>query len=135
LGSLTKIQTPLAIKTREKSITAIEEFDKFGLAGMCKRPAVATREEAVLLRELSHHVALRYPMKGNSSVSPSVIEKMIENVFSELPLTADLHHLTNRARFQEVDVPAQDLLVVIAKSNFPEMSAILHPRHEGQKPG
>jgi len=134
LRSLAKTQVPLAIKTREENITAIEEFEEFGLTGMCKRPAATAREEAVLIREVGHPVALHYPMKGNDSVIPCVIEKMIENVLGELPLTADLHHFTNSARFQVIDVPAKDFLAVIAKNNLPEISAGLHPVHESQKP-
>src|SRR5450759_2007889 len=100
---------------------------------MCKCPAAAAHEEAVLL-PLAHHVAVHYPMKGNGSVIPGVIEKMIENVLGELPLTADLHHFTNSGRFQVVDVPAKDLLAVIAKNNLPEIFAGVHPLHESQKP-
>jgi hypothetical protein len=132
--SLAKTQAPLAIKTREESITSSEEFEEFGLAGMCDRPPAAAREEAVLLREFVHQSAMHYPMKGNDSVIPGVMEKMIENVLDESPLTADLHHFTNGARFQVVDVPAKDFLAVIAKNNLPEISVGLHPVHESQKP-
>lgn len=59
---------------------------------------------------------------------------MIGNVLGELPLTADLHYFTNRARFDVIDIPADDLLPVIAKNNLPEISARLHAVHESQKP-
>jgi hypothetical protein len=36
---LTKTQAPLAIKTREESITSTEKFEEFGFAGMCHHPA------------------------------------------------------------------------------------------------
>src|ERR1035438_3077562 len=101
---------------------------------MCERPAAAARKEAVLIRQVAHPAALHYPMKGNDSVIPCVIEKMIENVLAELPLTADLHHFTNSARFQVIDVPANDFLGVIAKNNLPDISVSVHPIHETQKP-
>ena len=41
-------------------------------------------------------------MKTKHSAFPGVVEKMIENVPGELPLTADLHYFTNRARFDVI---------------------------------
>jgi hypothetical protein len=62
---LTKTQAPLAIKTREESITSTEKFEEFGFAGMCHHPATTTGKEAVLVRELIHQPAAHYPMKPN----------------------------------------------------------------------
>ena len=101
---------------------------------MCDCPAAAASEEAVLLREVAHQAALHYPMKANDSLIQCIREKMIENVLGELPLTADLHHFTHRARFHVVDIPADDFLAVIAQNNLPEISASWHALHETQKP-
>ena len=65
IALLAKTQTPLAIKTREESITSIEKFEEFGLARMCHHPATTTHKEAVLVRELIHQPAAHYPMKPN----------------------------------------------------------------------
>src|SRR5271154_1138056 len=59
---------------------------------------------------------------------------MIENVSGELPGTADLDHLSDRARLQIVDIPPNDFLSVIAKNNLPEIAVGFHPVHEGEKP-
>ena len=83
-------QAPLAIQTRKKSVAAIEEFNEFGPTGVSQHPAAAAREEAVLLPEIRHQVAASYPMKGDGTVLPCIIEKMIENVFGEFSFAADL---------------------------------------------
>jgi hypothetical protein len=67
-------------------------------------------------------------------VTPTVIEEMIENLSGELPGTSDLDNLSNRFRFEIVDIPSHDFLLVIAKNNFPEISAGLYPVHECEKP-
>lgn len=65
IALLAKTQTPLAVKTREESITSIEKFEEFGFAGMCHHPATTTRKEALLVRELIHQPAAHYPMEPN----------------------------------------------------------------------
>jgi hypothetical protein len=65
IALLAKTQAPLAVKTREESITSIEKFEEFGLAGMCHHPATTTHKEAVLVRELIHQAASHHPMKPN----------------------------------------------------------------------
>ena len=97
--SATESRAPFAIEAREERITMVEEFEEFRLAGMCDRPAAAACEKAVPLREVAHQATLHHPMKTKHSAFPGVVEKMIENVPGELPLTGDLHYFTNRARF------------------------------------
>src|SRR5271170_7270513 len=67
-------------------------------------------------------------------MTPTVVEKMIENISGELPGTADLDYLSHRARFLIVDIPPNDSLPGIAKNDLPEISVGLHPVHEGYKP-
>ena len=67
-------------------------------------------------------------------MTPTVIEKMIENLSGELPGTADLHDLSDSARFQIVDIPSNDFLLVIAKNNLSEISVGLDPVHEREEP-
>src|ERR1700720_3392214 len=62
------------------------------------------------------------------------MEKMVENALDRLRLTADLHHITHCARFHVVDVPANDLLAVIANHDLAKISAGGHPLHETDKP-
>jgi hypothetical protein len=59
---------------------------------------------------------------------------MVENLSGELPGTADLDDLSNSVRFEIVDIPSNDFLLVIAKNNLPEISAGLYPVHESEKP-
>jgi hypothetical protein len=66
-------------------------------------------------------------------VTPTVIEKMLENVSGELPGTADLDDLSDSAGFQIVDIPSNDFLLTIAKNNLPEISAG-SPVHESEEP-
>jgi hypothetical protein len=67
-------------------------------------------------------------------VTPTVIEKMLENVSGELPGTADLDDLSDSAGFQIVDIPSNDFLLTIAKNNLPEISASRSPVHESEEP-
>jgi hypothetical protein len=113
IAFLAKTQAPLAIKTREESITSIESFEQFGLAGMCHHPAATKRKEALLVREVIHPPAAHYPVKPNQSVTPTVIEEMLENLSGELPGTANLDDLSNSVWFEIVDIPSNNFLLVI----------------------
>src|SRR5271157_246502 len=73
-------------------------------------------------------------MNRNGSILPGIVKKMIKNVLGGFSPATHLHRLSNPARFQVVDVPADDLLVVVAKNNLPKVLVSVHPLHETQEP-
>jgi hypothetical protein len=128
--SISREQAPLAIQARQESVAALQNIEHLRLVGSRACPTAATSKYAVFLREIGNTAEIHYAMKGDYSLLPRVVEKVIEKVLRKFWFPANLHYLADGSPFHIIDVPANNVPAVVANDNPAESSSFRLSAHE-----
>src|SRR5215469_1186108 len=132
--SIPWVQATFAIQTGEECVSAFQQFHHFRVPAMRQGPTAATCKKAAFIGEIGNAPAIHDTVKANDSMLQSIPEQMIENVFRQFLIAADLHDLAHRSRLHVIDVPTRDFLILIAEHNLAQGTAGGPAPHESQKP-
>ena len=106
------IQAPFAIQPGKKRVS-IKKLQQVRMRRTCHRPPASASKEAVLIGEVSHTPHLEQAMDAGHALLPGIVEEMVEDVFGQLGITADLNDFADSAGLRVVDIPASDFSVVV----------------------
>ena len=86
-----------------------------GIFGDRDCPTAAASEKTALIREICSMTAVDDSVQTDHALLLGIPEEMIEDVFGEVGMAANLHHLSDSARLGIVDVPANDPIRIISE--------------------